>query len=185
MKKFNNIQNLWDYCSICPFCKKSTLINIDLGPDECFKLLKCDKSNSLNIQCEFFSNRNYKIEAIIDCESNSSEFLFKDILPINKLINQASHYNLYFYVHFQCENCKYYTVTKDIDLIFYKKEINNIELELEEFSFEDYMITLFYGDNYMSIRKNSNFEKKFNLIDLNLLDYSSLSRKIHSILTFS
>ncbi len=74
MKTFNNVQELWDYCSFCPICTRNCReVIVSVGPDGVFILISSQKKdNNLYLQCTYKNKRNiYNVDYNINCLDNT------------------------------------------------------------------------------------------------------------------
>lgn len=152
MKKFSNLNELWDYCSKCLVCNSNRVVQLSIGPDTNVKLVEYKKYNNiLNIDFDnyieyedddlasehiddFFK---YKIKRSnfllrLDCSSNAASLISEDKIIIDSLINNID--NIYFYLFAQCKNCESYVNTSDIVCLENKNiDIDSIFIETEGF----------------------------------------------------
>jgi hypothetical protein len=197
VKIFNTLQELWDYCLICPICQNSSRrILISVGPDLVVSLNHFRKQDSsLFLQCSFNKKNNYYIiEYNIDCNTN-----LYDVTVTNRHIN-APHHQMtdqkvmqayfYFYIQSSCDKCvASATYSADLELLQDEKRVFNIELEREHFVLADDMthrLTVLYDRDVM-LASNDAHQKSVELPILNLdfSDQPKLINKIKTLILFS
>lgn len=192
-KVFNNIQELWDYCSCCPICQQERKIEVSVGPDDYFRLFGFTKQkSSLELRCQFRKKRDilYKI----DCNTNS--FDVNTIKHIsNALIppNNLEEANFYFYIQSWCLQCDCSSVfSDDLELDFLNKKVFNIGLERENFHIDlnKWRICLYYKKNIMQVVRYNAVHSYLETISLPLvkLDWSNqlnIINKIKILILFS
>ena len=163
MHKFNNLQQLWDYCVYCPICNKNCRKpEISAAEDSCFKLANSDKYDSkLTLNCTFVYRDDagkritYPVKCDIDCLTNEIDVNIQS-QSISKLLNNIEKY--YFYIESFCDICKCAaTYTEDIELDILNGTISNFVLEEEKYYLlqceDKYRVRFIYYKNYTSIRK--------------------------------
>ena len=136
------IQELWDYCSFCPFCQAHTrTVSMSVGPDAIFSLNGFDKqATTLEISCVYKHKSNlYAMEYEIDCLTNYFDVGVRrlqvsrpeDLLP-REIVSEAY---FYWYVHGECYKCRHQSCvfSMDLELDRLNKQVVNIGLEQEVF----------------------------------------------------
>ena len=143
MKLFNNVQELWDYCTYCPFCMRNCRkAFVSVGPDDVFILVDFKKGiDNLFLECTFKSKRHiYNVDYNINCFDNTFTVEVPKVqeVPPGEKPNpdKAKKANFFFFVEGLCKECHCTSAHgADIDLDLLNKKISKIELERESLYF--------------------------------------------------
>src|SRR5574337_519053 len=139
--KFNNIQELWDYCSYCPICtRKCREVVVSVGPDDHFILVDFEKEGTnLQLQCTFKNKSHiYSAEYNIDCLNNSFSVKIPKVqsVPEGETAEpeRATRAYFFFFLEGLCRECNCTSAHgKDLELRVIDNKIFDIELERENF----------------------------------------------------
>lgn len=197
-KVFNTIQELWDYCSICPLCQKERNMMVSVGPDTDFTYSSFQKFKSdLKLECIIINDGFYYSEFNIDCVNNTFDVLVErseDIPDPEYLSKLLAKPFLYLYLQSGCKKCGHASsYSADMEFHLSTWEIDNIRLEREIFILvkeEKYFnIDIFYDENYMTVASGpSHLERrgiKLPLFDLDFSNQAKLVDKIKTLILFS
>ena len=207
MKKFDNLNNLFEYCFYCPICQDNCrqIESMQFAPDYVNYLNKdiIDVANSkkpldkLDFQLQigaFHSSRKIKslpsYQLTIDIANNKSK--------ISKFNHNFSDVNyLYFYIHSSCKNCFSYINTSDVELNFVNSTISNISIENETFFLfkteNKYLLSYYYDEGIMNVSKlYADNERIFPehkkhmlpIMNFDFLNQEKAANRIKTILTF-
>lgn len=200
MKNFNNLYELWEYCSNCPLCKSwKRNIDLSMGPDYAVNVKKWSKFGSkLYVNFKIITDNHYfsnlDIQANIDCVDNI--FTIDTRLKENCLDNvvDLSQFteieNFYIYLYSKClDCCKSSLNTLDIVLDMKSGKITSASIQDETFSLSKYRLELNYENNLLKVRNHKTTIKKpafrCPIIDLDFSDLEKLEAKIKTLLIFS
>lgn len=207
MKIFNSMQELWDYCSLCPICQLNKRdITISVGPDSVFTLTGFKKKdNSLKLECAFKKKQNvYTVEYDINCETNHFKIDVTDVKVIieeTKLpIHRVTEAYFYFYIQSRCPECECSSAHgADLELDIVDKKISNIELERESFwllkESDKFHITVIHDRNVMLVSRCHGLDDfdyredektiELPLVKLDLSNQPKMVNKIKTLILFS
>jgi len=209
MKKFDNVEDLWQYMSRCPLCQSpNRSVEVSVGPDEEYSLIKFDKDGynfviTSSLRSRVFKCR-YDVVYHIDCLNNTYEFKAyypdseeKVDLPV--LVKGNSAFNIFFfYLQSSCKDCSNTGVySSDIELI--NGIVSNIMLEREDIYLlseeRKYRICYLHDEEKVKIAKcwyekdTLQYSKKRFIqslpFDLDFSDINKVLNKIGTLLTFS
>ncbi len=207
MKSFDNIQELWDYCSYCPICKKnSRTVDVSVGPDMVFKLDSFDKKPGvLDMSCSFTNRLNvYLVDYHINCLDNNFDVNVRNVQmnnPHAKIDKQkAAEAYFYFYIQGHCPECTWtWSYGSDLELDALDKTISNITLEREFFYIftekDHYQATLVHDRDIMYVSRIEKNEDgtlgetgksiELPLVKLDVSDQEKVINKIKTLILFS
>jgi hypothetical protein len=202
VKLFNNVQELWNYCSFCPICQNNREISVSVGPDAVFTLNSFSKLNSiLELQCEYNKRRNiYSVEYKIDCNSNQFEISVTNVRegdPETRLaFPKVEKAYFYFYIQSSCQQCNCSTAHgTDLELDVLERKVSNIALERETFRFlneqDKFHISIIHDQNVMLVSRCYGFDREdeksisLPIVKLDLSNQSQVINKIKTLILFS
>jgi len=204
MKIFASLQELWNYCLICPICQKSCrTILLSVGPDYCFKLNSFVKlEDKLILNCCFHNLSNMYCDIIynINCLDNSFNITFsKDYVSsyldekyevvIDKKV-VIKHPYFYFYFNVNCEKCSNTHLFSD-DIELNKDYLYNLAIDREGMycsnEHDNYYVSYNYIDNNMfvfeKIYKPYTNTKPIAIKSIISIDFSNIDKAIKKIKT--
>jgi hypothetical protein len=165
MKAFNNIQELWDYCSYCPICQKDCCrTDVSVGPDACFNLTSFKKDDVfLDMQCVFKNYHNaYSVEYKVNCLDNTFDVSVDNVQPLleveEKPYRKIEEAYFYFYIQSYCDECdNVFIFSADIELDIVDKKVSDLQLERESLYLlkgeDKFHLTLIHDRNVMLVSR--------------------------------
>jgi hypothetical protein len=194
MKRFDRLEELWEYCLLCPICHNlNRTTELIIGPEDIYQLYDYKKYGSYLSVLVRSRNRDlsiYRYEFIFDCINNT--------FTLNKKYENSPDIDkFYLYFYSNCEKCDSYINSGDIILDFKNNNIENIFLDREGvilLDFKDrYNITIDHADNCIDVHKfipddgKEAFRASISLpmIDLDLSKQNMVLHKIKTLLVFS
>lgn len=199
MKLFNTIEELWDYCLICPICQNTSReIILTVGPDDNFGIASYEKEGAqLRVVCSYQRDRFDKKSLhtatfLIDCQQNT--FQIEAISPDPEIVKAAQQAYFFMYMHANCERCfESYLNSSDLEFDIENKSISNIQMDREGIYIasekDKFHITLSHDRNVMSVSRvypeQDGEVDDENIIDLPLvnLDLSNPAKVINKVKT--
>ncbi len=207
MKTFNNVQELWDYCSFCPICTRNCReVIVSVGPDGVFILISSQKKdNNLYLQCTYKNKRNiYNVDYNINCLDNTFQVEVPKVQELapgevanTKRVKQAY---FFFFVEGLCYECNCTSAHGlDLELDIVDKKISNIGLERESFYLlegkDKFHVTPIHDRNVMLVSRHIDTEEigfsgddktiELPLVKLDLTDQEKATNKIKTLILFS
>lgn len=143
MKQFETVQELWDYCTHCPFCMRNCRETfVSVGPDNVFIIIQFKKEEGkLFLQCTYKNKRSiYNVDYDINCLDNTFTVEVPKVqeLPPGELPNtdRVKKANFFFFIEGICRECCCTSAHgADLDFDILNKKIYNIALEKESLYF--------------------------------------------------
>jgi hypothetical protein len=201
MKSFDNLQEVWDYCTFCPLCQKDGRnISVSVGPDRFWSFVSFEKvDNILLTVCTYkYKQNRYFVNYNFNCIDNT--FLLKydsadEIFQAN-LLEKAKEAYFYFYIDGVCPNCECSAAaTTDLELDLQAGIITNIQLEREKFLLSEekdkFHVTSAHSSNILRVSKydadsfEEDEEVELPLFDLDLTNQAKLVNKLKTLILFS
>ncbi len=204
MKKFETINQLWEYLSNCQVCGTNRSVDLTLSLDDNFQIhlssisfLK--KKNVLEIKFQSqIEGIIYHSTWLINC--NTNKFGFNSTSTETKKTSSLpsrDYLNLYFYLYSDCNNCG--SCSNTFDLIISQEEyltISNIGIERETFFLEknntqyyclivDHLEDKMYASIVEMMRgviKKRNKETMIPFLSLDFSNHQKIINKIDTIL---
>lgn len=205
-KLFENIQELWDYCSFCPVCQGARRISVSVGPDEVFSLKNLHKQDeTLHLVCIYKKKQNlYTVEYHIDCNTNLFDVSVTNVEVIveeNQIpIGRVTKAYFYLYIHAKCYECECSSLDSiDLEFGIVDKKITNIQLDREVFRLlnepDKFNITVIHDKNVMLVSRCHEFDEedydedskaiRLPLVKLDLINQAKVVNKIKTLILFS
>ncbi len=208
MKTFSNVQELWDYCSLCPICMRSCReVVVSVGPDAVFILVNSKKKdNNLYLQCTYKNKRSiYSVDYNINCLDNSFTVEVPQVqeLPPGEIANpkRVKQAYFFFFVEGLCNECNCATAhSLDLELDIVDRRISNIGLERESFYLlegkDKFHVTPIHDRNVMLVSRcfvddeeigfsESDKTIELPMVKLDLSDQEKATNKIKTLILFS
>jgi hypothetical protein len=197
MKPFDNLQEVWDYCTFCPLCQKDKReISISVGPDRFWSFVSFEKiGDILATTCTYkYKQNRYFVNYSFNCNDNT--FLLDSPSSQEGLLEKAKEAYFYFYIDGVCPSCECSAAaTTDLELDLQAGIVTNIQIEREKFFLlqekDKFHITLAHSSNIMRVSKyfDSSFEEdeevELPLFDLDLTNQAKLVNKLKTFILFS
>ena len=137
MYECGTLQQLIDYCAICPVCNKKRYIDITFGPDIIASVKNFEFGTTLTILIVAqLKLPKYQLSFNINTQNN----IFKADIPqsttenweYDKVIDISSRPQFYFHFYASCKECGQSAInTKDIFIDFMTKTTSNFGVETE------------------------------------------------------
>jgi hypothetical protein len=202
MKPFDNLQEVWDYCTFCPLCQKDKReISVSVGPDRFWSFVSFEKvENILKIICTYSYKQNrYFVNYSFNCIDNTFllEYSSANSSFQGGLLEKAKEAYFFFYVDGVCPNCECSAAaTTDLELDLQDGIVTNLQLEREKFFLlqeqDKFHVTLAHSSNIMRVSKyfDSSYEEEDDeielpLFNLDLTNQSKLVNKLKTLILFS
>jgi hypothetical protein len=208
MKTFNNVQELWDYCPLCPICMRNCReVVVSVGPDAVFILVSSKKKdNNLYLQCTYKNKRSiYSVDYNINCLDNSFTVEVPQVqeLPPGEIANpkRVKQAYFFFFVEGLCNECNCATAhSLDLELDIVDRRISNIGLERESFYLlegkDKFHVTPIHDRNVMLVSRcyvddeeigfsESDKTIELPMVKLDLSDQEKATNKIKTLILFS
>jgi hypothetical protein len=200
VKIFSNIQELWDYCLLCPICQENCRdMKVSVGPDMVFLMNSYEKTETmLNLCCNYKnSSYTYTVNYKINCIDNTFIMTVPLAKPNNETYRKASRAYFFFYIQSACKNCDCSVVYgNDLELNVLTKKITDIKLDREDFylykEIDKFYLAIIHNDNIMLVSRHTSkyqqpYEKqiKLPLFDIDLIDQAKTIEKLKTYILFS
>jgi hypothetical protein len=202
MKSFANIQELWEFCELCPMCQKqSRTIHISAGPEHIWDVVRFSYQNdSIIIFCTYkYKQKRYFVDLKLSNLEKTFDLKFrsKSFAPLKEeIILHLKETDLCFDIQSDCKNCQYSTAASEsIELDIKNGKFGSLRLEREKFLLErekdKYLVTFWHGDNTMRVAKwnSQTFEEgkeiKLPLTTLDLTNQAKVIDKLKTYILFS
>jgi|SRR5579885_3112265 len=202
MKKFDTLQQLWDYCRFCPLCQlpcRSVSVGMD---DDAYGLLSHNKEeNQLVIEAEFsYKRHGRKVIFTIDCTTNQLKTNVLDPQPSLHTTNKARKAYVGFVVYGDCPQCERSSATSsEIELDITGETLGPIKMDREGIyltEFEDkFHVSLFYDSETIKVSKcyldddnivvDDNKILELPLVNLDFANKEKIVGKIKTLILFS
>lgn len=209
MKTFNNVKELWDYCSFCPICLRHCReVVVSVGPDGAFILVSAQKqdNDTLFLQCTYKNKRNvYSVNYDINCLDNTFTVdvpYVRDLAP-GEVANPKRVKEAYFFFFIEglCRECNCTSAHGlDLELDILDKKISNIGLERESFYLlegkDKFHVSPIHDRNVMLVSRCYPDDTGFGfipsdktielpLVKLDLSDQEKVVNKLKTLILFS
>lgn len=195
MKILNSIQDLWNYCNFCPYCKEYCReVKVTIGPEYAISTISFSYSNfSLRLYCVLSGLDQIRFKFDINCIDNTFDYtgLIHDSSYDHVYVHDIQQYGVYFYMQGHCSKCrKASSFSKEMKFNYQENKIDNIGLEYDTIRYEyensQYYLEVAYleGITYIGLN-HSNKYIKFPFIDFDFSDLEKLTFKIKTLILFS